>query len=323
MAAESIFISIPSYNDPDLPNTLESIVRQASKEHPLHIAVCEQVTEYGHAWRLGMGTAPPFLTMSYEAYGDALLGVGGARAAIESLYRGEDYVLMIDAHTRFEPDFDRTLIESQGKLPADNALITALMASTSWDNHGQVPVTNFHEFLDGLPYYMPELLRQDGPLFYPSRHVHAGSLFGPAWVDDVPYDPHILFNGEEATLAARLWTAGYNLYHMAMPVMHGFSSPPGRPWDRADWHDHNDTSLRRCRVLLQVEEAAADDPALTDIEHYGMGTVRTFQEWLRWSGFNYAAQTADENWGEWKTDAQLAALGLEKAQVATCTGSGH
>ena len=300
-------MSVPSYNDVDLPYTLDSAIRASSGSHAVHLAVAEQVTEYGRAWGLDR-ILPPHCRVRYDQFGDEeLMGVGGARSAVESLYEGEDYVMMVDSHTRFEPDWDRALIESVKRLPSDRGLLSAVMPSNPWDHRERTPVTHCGHMDDdygGFPSYYPTFV-DSFDACYPARHAHVCSLFGRAWLDDVPYDPHIMFWGEEPTLTARLWTAGYDMYHARMPIQHGAVRPPGRPWEKPGWHDLNEVSVRRCRILLGLEVANEDDPAVREIDRYGLGTARTFDDWQAWSGFDYAAGTVVAEWGEWDYSRML------------------
>ena len=86
---------------------------------------------------------------------------------------------------------------------------------------------------------------------YLARVVYAGGLAGKSWVHNVPTDPHIVFDGEQPVLTARLWTAGYDLYHARIPVAHGGVRPAGKPWDEDSWAQLNETSVRRVRALLR------------------------------------------------------------------------
>ncbi len=192
-------------------------------------------------------------------------------------------------------------MRSLDRLPTSTGLLSAIMSASPWDQ-GQVPVTDCDCINDaGFPSYQPRLLEfSELGKFFPARHAHVCSLFGPAWCEDVPYDPYIAFEGEEPTYTARLWTSGYDLYHMAMPIMHGAVRRPGRPWERPDWHELDVASQRRCRALLGAEECELDDPALIDLDRYGLGSVRSMSEWQEWSGFDYASRTVDADWGEWR-----------------------
>ena len=91
----AIFIS-PSYADPDLPLTLQNAIRQSSGAVHLTFGICEQVTGYVKAFMVGR-SLPAHVKATFVLYGEGLIGVGGARAAIERMYDGEEYMLMIDA----------------------------------------------------------------------------------------------------------------------------------------------------------------------------------------------------------------------------------
>ena len=105
----SIFIGIPSYADPDLPHTIESAVRNQSGLHELHFGICEQVTRYLSAYRLGL-VLPDNVRLHVGHVGDKLIGLGGARHLVERHYRGEEYQVQLDAHIRFDANWDDTVV---------------------------------------------------------------------------------------------------------------------------------------------------------------------------------------------------------------------
>ena len=297
--ANSVFVSVPAYSDPDIAHTVDSLIRSASGKNYVNIGVCEQVTEYMAAWSVGRTGIPAHCSVRYQSYEDGLIGVGGARASVEKMYDGESHILMIDSHTRLQADWDEWLLESLQVLPTQG-VITGLMPNNPWDGTGTTPVTNCKELDEtGIPLPTAIMLTRPRHTLYPARHVYAGSLFGPSWLGSVAYDPSIMFHGEEQTMAARLWTSGYDLYHMAMPVMHGATRLPDRPWEKTGWYEKNDLSIRRCRALLGIIDRDPTDPALADLGKYGMGTERSLGDWEEYSGFNYRAGTFVAEWGEW------------------------
>jgi Rps23 Pro-64 3,4-dihydroxylase Tpa1-like proline 4-hydroxylase len=115
-------------------------------------------------------------------------------------------------------------------------------------------------------------------------------LFAPSSViGEVPYDPNLYFLGEEITLAVRLWTHGWDLFYPNMPVLY-------TNWDRKyrkthfedhrDWGSLNRRSHQRVHYLLTGQEPA-DSSALDAIEKFGLGSVRTLEEYRRYSGVNF------------------------------------
>ena len=317
MSKSSIFVGIPSYADYDVPATIDSVFRNSSGRHYIKVAVVEQVTKYTGAWSLGR-LLPKYAEIECVETDKELLGVGGARSMLESMYSGQEYQLTIDSHTRFEPDWDAYLVKAIGKLPGPQSLITGWMSQNQWTNNGQIPVLLMNDMRDGLAsQYYPQLTPGSREDFYPARQFLACATFGPSWLGKVPYDPHIMFYGEEPTMMARLWTAGFDLYHGWMPIMHGAIHPPGRPWDRNEWFEKAAVSLRRCRHLMGVELCEAGDIALTELHKYGMGTKRSFEDFQEWSGFNYKTGTVKEEWG-----FHEALKGVSPARPSPPRGSG-
>ena len=134
---------------------------------------------------------------------------------------------------------------------------------------------------------------------HPARTVLACSVMGRAWCEDIPADPHILFAGDEPTMAARLWTHGRSLWHARMPWVTstpGVERPGGRPWELAEWGTRNEVSMRRVRAVLTGDPLAADDPASADLHHYELGASRTLADWLDYAGLDYQAGTVITEW---------------------------
>ena len=298
---ESIFVSIPSYSDPDLPATIDSAIRMSSGRVHIGIGVCEQVSEYAPGWMLGR-SLPGHVSVRLSMHGLDVLGLGGARSDIEKLYRGETYVLMIDAHMRFLADWDVALIECYSRLPAGRTLISTLMPADPWNSRYAVPVGNAERFYEEpfeyCPAYEYHLLEpSDRGAYYPSRFTHGGSTFGRSWFHEVPEDPYIAFMGEEPWQTARLWTSGYDTYHAWMPVMHGSCVPAGRPWERQEFHDFEEVSFARLRHVFGLSPIEdSDHPALADLDRYGVGKERSWDDWIEWSGFDYVGQVIRNPW---------------------------
>ncbi|RYY66785.1 MAG: hypothetical protein EOO24_53750 [Comamonadaceae bacterium] len=129
-------------------------------------------------------------------------------------------------------------------------------------------------------------------------HLGAGCLFAPGrFALEFPYDPGLYFHGEEQALAARLYTHGWDIVHMpGLPLYHlyndGESGVPRRPlhWDTTQdagrprtWWELEQRSRRRLSALLAGEPLGA----------YGLGTVRTLEQYARWCGIDYGRRTLD------------------------------
>jgi hypothetical protein len=124
-------------------------------------------------------------------------------------------------------------------------------------------------------------------------------LFGPSsMIADVPYDPLIERHGEESSMAVRFWTHGYNLYHPNEPIM-WHRAQQKRPMDRdviPEYSEKVHIGALRARALLG-DTTVTDPDALAGLESFGLGTVRTLQQYQEWSGVNFAEQTFTEDAG--------------------------
>ena len=99
-------------------------------------------------------------------------------------------------------------------------------------------------------------------------------------------------------MAVRFWTHGFNLYHPNEVVM-WHRAQQKRPMDHEvipDYQDKVEIGALRARALLG-DTTVADPRALVDLDKFGLGTVRTLQEYQEWSGVNFAEQTFTEDAG--------------------------
>ena len=295
----SILLTIPSYEEPDLPYTLESAIRMSSGLHTLHISVVEQVTQYVEAYTAGR-TLPAHVELDYEMFDKTLIGAGGARYRAELFYDDEEYQVQIDAHARFDPDWDARLLRHLSRL--DTGILTGLGYSTTWMNKRKIPRVVFDHFQDGIPAGHTELdTPPSGSLsdVFPARTVMCGALAGRAWCVDVPADPYMIFGGEEPALAARLWTHGRDLWHGSMPWVEpyvGENDPAGKHWEHPEWPERNAITMRRMKSLLTGKPLENGDEAGIDMHLFGLGMVRSLAAWLAYAGLDYEAETVVNPW---------------------------
>lgn len=300
-----IFASIASYCDPVLPFTLERAVAMAADPSRLHFGVVDQSPP--DAPRLGAPGRARLTQVRVDAR-DAR-GPCWARALAMSLHDAEDWFLQLDSHMDFDPGWDDALVAQALALGAPQRPV---VISTYPDAF---------TFVEGQPVRRPTttgVLAQvvkpgtdfaaDHPVLafqaqpvdalqpLPAFHVGAGCLFAPGRiVRQVPYDPWLYFHGEEQAMALRLYTRGWDLFHMpALPVHHLYndaaSGAPPRPlhWDaeheaqrEVPWWAFEQRSRARLAALVAGE----------DLGVYGLGTVRSLADFAAFSGIDYAART--------------------------------
>lgn len=83
---------------------------------------------------------------------------------------------------------------------------------------------------DPIEFHIIRLAATEAPATTPpvatyAPFVAAGFLFGPAtMLYDVPFDPFLpwIFMGEEISMSARLWTAGYDIFSPTINVLNHY-----------------------------------------------------------------------------------------------------
>jgi hypothetical protein len=300
-----IFISIASYCDPVLPFTLQRAVSMASDPARLHFGVVEQSP--AGTPRVAAPGAGARLSQVHIDLADAR-GPCWARAIAMSLHDGEDWFLQLDSHMDFDPGWDDRLVSQAQALGAPER---GLVLSTYPDAFRFVAGAPEHlttgavlaqvlkpgtEFAADHPVlsFEAQPLQVDASL--PGFHVGAGCLFAPGRItQQFPYDPWLYFHGEEQALALRLYTHGWDIFHVpALPIHHLYndaaSGTPPRPlhWDESHeagrdtgWWTLEQRSRARLAALVAGE----------DLGVYGLGSVRTLAEFAAFSGIDYAART--------------------------------
>lgn len=303
----SVFVSIASYCDPVLGFTLDRAVAAARWPERLHFGVVEQAPA---------ARPPPNPAASKPARLSYLRidpvyarGPCWARAIAMSLYDGEDWFFQIDSHMDFELHWDEQLIrQAQALLPGRAGVVLSAYPN-AFVFEGDRPVRRaatdkvLAHVLKASARFEPDhpvLAFEAQPVAcdvpVAGFHLGAGCLFAPgAFAHDFPYDPWFYFHGEEQALAARLFTHGWDIFHVpALPVYHLYntheSGASARPmhWDpahdtqRADsWWALEQRSRKRLASLLAGEALGV----------YGLGQARTMADYAAFSGIDFAART--------------------------------
>jgi hypothetical protein len=302
-APMSIFISLASYCDPLLPFTVARALATAADPGGLHFGVVDQSPE-----SKGRPLPPqlPRARLSYVRIAriDAR-GPCWARAVAMTLYDGEDWFFQIDSHMDFEDRWDERLIaQARALLPGRKGVVLSAypnpfvlegerivrqVTTTGVLAHVVKPGALFEADHPVLPF---EAHPVDSARPLPGFHLGAGCLFAPGrLVTGFPYDPNFYFHGEEQALALRLFTHGWDSFHMpGLPVYHlynnGASGAPRRPlhWDaehdaqRSEtWWSREQRSRQRLAALAAGEVGGV----------FGLGSDRSVADYAQFSGIDY------------------------------------
>ena len=303
----TVFISLASYCDPLLHFTLQRALATAADPASLHFAVVDQSPESVRQ-PLPQELAPARL--SYLRIDPVYArGPCWARALAMTLYDGEDWFFQIDSHMEFEDGWDQRLIAQASELlPGRKGVVLSAYPNPFVFQDGQIVrqvctdkvlahvVKPGAAFDPDHPVLAFEAHPVDVDWPVPGFHLGAGCLFGPGrLVTEFPYDPGFYFHGEEQAFALRLFTHGWDIFHMpGLPIYHLYnfagSGAPSRPlhWDAA----HDAGRNEKWWSLEQRSRARLAALAAGQLEGvFGLGAQRTVTDYARFCGIDYEGRT--------------------------------
>lgn len=300
--APAIFVQIASYRDVECQHTVKDLFEKATHPERVFVGICWQFVKGEDDICFEVPYPRPDQVRVHEE--DALTGKGAcwARSLVQKLWRGEEFTLQIDSHMRFEQGWDELLLGMWRDCEDEKAVLTCYppsytppdelerkwvfgMAARPFDEHGIL-------LLNGKPAFAVDKGLPKKPIN--GVFVSANMLFGPASIiSDVPYDPNLYFFGEEITLAVRLWTHGYNIFHPnALVIYHDWvrNRRPTHFGDHKDWRDIDMRSFARVRHMLRTE-ISCDASITQGLDQFGLGNVRSLTEYEAHSGVDFTRKT--------------------------------
>lgn len=260
---DCIFVSIASFRDAELTNTVYSLLSQAKDLNRVFICILSQDEDEKH----------PRLESLFELFGVKDYsykkihylesnGVGYARNYIQQqIKQKHKYFLQIDSHSQFVKDWDEKLIEDYQKCEKfwnKKIILSSYPLGYIYDKFGNMEFSKID-----TPTYVRAIRSKNNILRYECKYSEypgneygaitgyfcAGMVFGKSkFFIDTPYDPEIYFNGEEQTLSIRFYEKG--VYIVAPPRNYIYHDYDGikrkRQWDGdPDVHKTNDSNSNR------------------------------------------------------------------------------
>lgn len=300
----SIFISIASYRDDQLPKTVQSLYDNADHPEDLVFGIVSQDLRNKHP---KFPYIPDKSLRVLEIHAKDAKGAGYARKLAMELYQGEDYFFQTDSHMRFIKGWDTKLKEMlswcQEKQGTDKIILSQFPApflpltdgkdhfikgdEDFWDEPSWTSVVNTWT---GVWAGNREKIEDLSEPHY-SHTVLGALLFAPGYiVEEIPYDERISFMGEELCFAIRAYTRDWHIYAPNEMVAWHFYKRQDRPkiWRDAmagrSWTDIEMKSQKVQKdVLLAVERGT-----------YGIGNYQKYLEYQDLVGINFADFYATE-----------------------------
>jgi hypothetical protein len=297
----TIFVQIASYRDPELRNTIQDALANATHPDRLQFGIAWQHSPYDEWDTLDEYLTNPQFTVIDIDYRDAK-GVCYARHLLNQRYGAQTYTLQLDSHHRFTKGWDDTLIQMLEALRSKNhpkPILTSYLPSFNPANDPasrlQTPwVMEFDRFSpDGNVHFLPHTIDNFQTLTKPihSRFASGHFLFADGiFCTEVPYDPTYYFHGEEINLSVRAYLEGYDLFapHRVI-IWHEYT----RNGKTKHWDDHRDWSALERESHRHNRERLGVDGVRTDKTL--VGSVRQLEDYEHYAGISFTTRKVHKN----------------------------
>eukprot|EP00596_Hydrurales_sp_CCMP1899_P002197 CAMPEP_0119042790 /NCGR_PEP_ID=MMETSP1177-20130426/16162_1 /TAXON_ID=2985 /ORGANISM="Ochromonas sp, Strain CCMP1899" /LENGTH=494 /DNA_ID=CAMNT_0007009807 /DNA_START=112 /DNA_END=1593 /DNA_ORIENTATION=+ len=342
----SIFVSLGTYRDPYCPMTLKSLYSQAKNPEKLFVGLLQQncflekcrtgVLVGGKVEDMGpdvdcykefckspegvrSGACNTGQVRLFNINESESLGPYMARYLGAKFYRGEEYYLQIDSHSEFVKGWDAKLINMVKVAPAMKPVISTY------------PPDSTHNWRDTIGFRMCDsefaaaqiewqIVRLGSSMTFDSviaaephyaPFVAAGFFFVQgSFLREVPFDPFLpwIFMGEEISMSARLWTAGYDIFSPTTNVLNHYYVRRHYPkfWESVNRFFkkgiHNDLVelvLKRVKCMLGYPESRPEminpNSVLYRSEDWSMGNKRSFSNYMQMVGLDTQTKVVTVN----------------------------
>lgn len=303
-----IFVQIASYRDPECQWTVKDLFEKAADPDRISVGICWQFVPNEDQRCFQQVTRPDQVRIK-RYHAKSSLGVCWARHHAQRLFAGEEYTLQIDSHMRFVPGWDELMIEQLKSCDSDRSILSSSPAAYTPPNElspNPLPTVRRAQFFNrwGEMRFRGMMLNRvpDRPLS--AAFIAAGYMFSSSSViREVPYDPYMAFNQEEASLAARYFTSGWDMFSPDRQLIYHYYRDPEssraegrRPLFGEDKAKAilNKIGLLRFHHLMGHRETR-DSEVLIDLRKYGLGTRRTLDEYIEYCGVDYRNLKVDEH----------------------------
>jgi len=275
---KTVFVSIASYRDKQLTDTIDSLFANQSGNNTIIIGACMQDTQENYdSFKY---KDHPNVRTRFIPYEEAK-GVGFARNLIQQeLFDNEDYFLQIDSHSRACKNWDKVLIKQIKECPSNKAVLSTypnafdiLDEEQKYFNYDTCPYLKMHQIDDSGKIHACSagIVEKGAPML--GFWIAAGFLFTKGlWCREVVYSKDLYFAGEEDHLSVMSYVKGWDVYV---------------PDTSTIWHDYTDNRIQsptKYRPLHWEDHpgVSANLELLKDLysNAYGEKTVRTTEQFM-------------------------------------------
>jgi len=301
---KSIFIQITSYHDYELEKTIRDAIAKSSGETELIFGV-HSIFYEDNSWIEPVRSIPNVKLVESKAPDN--LGMGLGRSLAHNFYYGEDYYFQIDAHSRFDQNWDTFLINEINTHKANGfkkPLISQYPKPFWYEgdeekvNQHEEVVTQFYwkdkaRFKDGRTPMQGTVVNPEGNIF--SISVSGGSIFTEG--EFLKPNQLIFADGEEIFMAARAYTNGYDLFVPSKMFMyHLYYGSEGKNKRRTVYGDWPQQTSELGKVSHnEIKLVLTGDGLVGEVR---LGTERTLAQYGEFCGLDFVNGEILDNYYE-------------------------
>jgi len=282
---DNIYVSIASYRDLELTDTVYSLLSKAKDPTRIFVSVFSQDETHPDLENLFNLFKVEGFVYDKVHFSEAK-GVGYARTMThKNLSTKFKYHLQIDSHTRFIKDWDNILIEQYNNSCTfwnSDIIFSSYPIPYTYDDNGNEKMNkpigaNIAKMQNVKNNNLYTVNYEDRVIDeYGEWHGHfcAGFVFGLSeHFLKVPYDPFLYFYGEEHLMSIRMFCN--NIKVIAPPrtyVYHHYYGENTRikHWEsQLNWGQYQELSLQRIKMFFDFKKLGG----------YGMLTTEKYKEW--------------------------------------------
>ena len=302
----TIFVSIASYRDDVCPITLNSLYNEAAEPNRVFVGICQQnnnldidcITdeikqkEYYKNIRI---IRIPF----FEAKGPTW-----ARYLCSTLWDGEEYYFQIDSHTRFVKNWDTICIDLINSIKNTGLSNKPVLShypeeynynKNNESNNKYVVPRMCKAFFNekGMLTFVGASSLDSKNIPYKTPYLAAGMFFCESYfLNELPYDPNLdyLFVGEEILHSIRFYTNGWDIFTPTQNVIFHEYERKDKPkiWTDKTYSDEN--AFKKVKyyigLIAESEKDNLDSHIKTNLDKYGLGKVRSLQDYYNFTGID-------------------------------------
>ena len=283
MSKYTIFVSIASYRDFELIQTIKSCIDNVSSDAFLTFGICNQFDENTKYLNEFKEIQSKYNNIKLKVSGipwEGIKGVGHARKIANELYVKSDYYLQIDSHMLFSKNWDKQLISDfeyckTTYTSTPKPLLTGYPAAYLYKNGEIVQHTNKLSnvlVIKGWDYkHIPTFRSSNVDSYY---EVLRGSFIAGGFIftigdfaTEVLYDEEVYFTGEEILTSIKSFNKGYRVFH---------------PTKWCVWHHYGDRAISDDKKARRVWQDTPEDEKLKKLRSNNYSnSIKWISNWIQ------------------------------------------